>query len=222
MRSMFIVGVLTVGTVCAAQAPPAKKVAPARKTPARQSTFVCPDAEAQQGCKSYEELVRAKDKGLPINTAYICFRKKVDEFFVFMVSTPYPTRHWDEETKQMVLDQKPAFGNAQTYKNGVLVSTTMPTFNFSGQWKPSPFSKTTSYFTSDQFNFQKKEESDHDQGVFIDETQVSVDFKYQNPMEKAVRYTLIVQKSTGRFAESFRIESEKIPFSESTGYCVYH
>lgn len=219
MRRMFI-GVLIGGTLCAGQAPPPKKPAPARKTPAEQPSFVCPDAEAQQGCKSYQELLKAKDKSLP-DDAYFCFRKKEDEFFAVRFNRPYFTKRWDEESKQMVPDETPhsGIGYAQTYKDGVLDSTKMPTFNFSGQWRSMQWSES-GIFISDTLNFKKQDENDHDVGVSIDETQINVVFKYQNPMDKTIRYTLTIQRSTGRFAESFRIEAEKIPFSESTGYCI--
>jgi hypothetical protein len=219
MRSMFIVGVLIASTVCAGQAPSKK---PARKPPAAQPSFVCPDAEAQQGCKSYQELLKAKDKTLP-DDAYICFRKKEDEFFAFTFSRSYFTvkPHWDAESKTFVLaDPQIGIGYAQTYKDGVLVSTTMPTFNFSRQWKQTPFSES-GIFISDELNSKKQDENDHDVGVSIDDTQIGVEFKYQNPLDKTMHYTLAIQRSTGRFTESFRPESEKIAFSESTGYCVH-
>jgi hypothetical protein len=221
MRSLFIVGVLIAGTVCAGQAPPPKKAAPARKAPAAQSAFVCPDAEAQQGCKSYQELVRAKDKSLP-DHGYICFRRKEDEFFAVAFSTPYFSKRWDEESKQMVPDETPrkGIGYAQTYKDGVLDSSRMPTFNFSGQWKPMAYSES-GVFISDVLNFKKQDENDNDVGVSIDETQIMVQFKYQNQLDKTMYYALTIQRSTGRFTESFRPESEKISLSENIGYCVY-
>ena len=214
---MLIVGVLIAGTVCAGQAPPKK---PARKTPTAQSTFVCPDAEAQQSCKSYQELVKAKDKSLP-DDAYFCFRKKEDEFFAFRFSRPIFLQHWDKDAKQMVPDDtpRPGWGYAHTYKDGVQDSTKMPTLTFSGQWMP--LSGSASVFTSDSLNFKKQDEKDHDLGVSIDETQVALELKYQNRSDKTIHYTLTIQRSTGRFAENFREEAEKMSFIENTGYCVY-
>jgi len=152
MRSLFIVGVLIAGAVCAGQAPPPKKAAPALKAPAAQSPFVCPDAEAQQGCKSYQELLKAKDKGLP-DHGYFCFRKKEDSFFTITFNKPYFVPHWDEEAKTMVPDDKPrpGIGHAETYRDGVVDSVTMPHFNFTGKWMlllESP------YFTSETLNFK--------------------------------------------------------------------
>jgi hypothetical protein len=218
MRPIFVLAILIAGTVYAGQTPQKR---PARKTPAVQSTFVCPDAEAQQGCKSYQELLKAKDKSLP-DDGYICFRKKEDEFFAVTFTRPYFTikPHWDAESKKLVLDDpQGGFGYAQTYKNGVLDSTRMPTFSFSGQWKQRLYSES-GYFISDELNDKKQDENEHDVGVSIDQTQIMVQFKYQNPMDKTMHYALTIQVSTGRFAESFRDEPEKVPFLESTGYCV--
>jgi len=82
-------------------------------------------------------LVKAKDESLP-DDAFVCFRKKQDEFFVFTITRHSFIKHWDEEKKQMVPDKTPipGFGYTQTYKDGVLASTRMPVFNFSGQWEP--------------------------------------------------------------------------------------
>jgi hypothetical protein len=97
---------------------------------------------------------------------------------------------------------------------------TKRTFNFTGQWHWSSFSES-GYFTSDAFGLEKQDENDHNVGVSIDDTQVVVEFKYQNPLDKTIHYTLAIQRSTGRFTESFRTESEKIASSERTGYCVH-
>ncbi len=216
MKATFIVGVLIAGTVCAGQAPPKK---PAQNPRAAQPSFVCPDEEARQGCKSYQELLKAKDKSLP-DDGYICFRKKEDEFFVVSFTTPFFTikPHWDVESKKMVMDEpQSVFGYAQTYKNGVLDSTTMPTFDFSGQWKQRI--SGSAYFIPDKLNDEKQDDKDH-VDIYIDESQIIAQFKYQNPLDKTMHYTLTIQRSTGRFTESFRPESEKISFSEKIGYCV--
>lgn len=218
MRLIFIASVLTAGVVCAGQTPTQK---PAPKVPSAKRSFVCPDKEAQQACKSYEELLKAKDLGLPANNAYICFRKSADEFFVVTANSPIFPKHWDKELKQMVTDDtpRPGHGFAEAYKNGVLDSTIMPTFNFSGQWQ-SLFPES-GYFTSDKINGKSQDEKDPNVGVLFYDTQVNIGYKYSNRMEKTITYTLTIQRSTGRFTESFLTGEDKFPFSESTGYCVY-
>ncbi len=218
LMGTVIIGGVLLAAICDGQAPP-KKAAP--KTPAGKPAFVCPDAEAQQACKSYQELVKAKDPGLPDIRAYVCFRKSVDEFFVVSFGIPTFPKHWDKELKQLMPDDtpRPGHGHAETYKNGVLDSTTMPTFNFSGQWES--LYPDSSFFNSDKINGKNQDEKDPNVGVTIEDTQVNIGYKYANRMEKTITYTLTIQRSTGRFAESFLTEEDKFPFSESTGYCVY-
>lgn len=202
MRPLFIVSFLVVGTVCAGQALH-KKSAPQK--PAEQLAFVCPDAEAQQACKSYQELLKAKDTSLPVGSAYICFRKHVDEFFAIKFSQPFFLKHWDETSKQMVTANTPSPGSGytQTYKNGVQDTSIVPTFSFVGQWRPFPYSES-GVFVSDVINMTKQDENDPNVGVSIDEAQVSVGFKYKNRFDKTMLYTLTIQRSTRRFAESCR------------------
>jgi len=219
MRPFIIVCVLIAGTVCAGQAPP-KKSAP--KKPAEKPTFVCPDAEAEQACKSYRELLKAKDTGLPVSDVYVCFRKKVDEFFVVYIPQPYFRRHWDQESKQIVVESpRPGVGYAQTYKDGVLDSNAMPFFIFSGQWQAFEGSEVR-FFSSDTINRKKQDEKDPTVGVSVDETQVNVGYKFENRSGKNTLYTFTIQRSTGRFAESFLGETEALPILERTGYCTYH
>src|SRR6266851_6041451 len=120
-----------------------------------------------------------------------------------MFRIPYFKKHWDGEYKEMVLDETPipGFGYTQAYVDGVLDSSRMPTFSFQGQWQP--FSESSYYFASEKLNRKKQDENDHDLGVSIDETQVNVVFKYESTMDKTIRYALTIQRSTGRFAESF-------------------
>jgi len=217
-RSVLIGSVFVIATICAGQTPPKK---PAPKAPAAKPAFVCPDTEAQQACKSYQELLKAKDASLPDIRAYICFRKSEDQFFVVTFNTPYFPKHWDKDLKEMVPDDsaRPGLGHAETYKDGVLDSTTMPSFSFSGQWLP--FYPESGLFTSNKLNGKDLNEKDSNVGVTIDDAQVNIGYKYANRMEKTITYTLTIQRSTGRFAESFLTEEGKFPFSEGTGYCVY-
>ena len=217
---LFIVGVLLVPTICVGQVPQKKS---AQKTPAEHSTFICPDSEAQQACKSYQELVKAKDPSLPSSDYYACFRKSVDEFFVVHFSKPYFPKHWDPESRQMVVDESAhsaGRGLAQTYANGVLDSSAPPSIFFSGQWQPL-FSES-GIFASDKINGAKQDEKDTNVGISIDETQANVTYKYKNRFEKTIIYTLTIQRSTRRYTESFLVEADKLPFSQMGGYCAYH
>lgn len=205
---------------CAGQAASgAKKLT--RKTPQSAPSLVaCPEPETQKACKSYEELVRAKDTGLP-GHAYVCFRKDSDEFFVISFTEPYFLKHWDRELKEVVIDTeqtRPGGEFARTYRNGVEDSSVPPSLFYRGRW--SPYGES-GLFASEKINFKKQDENDPEVGVSIDENQLNVGYKYQNRFEKTITYSLTIQRSTGRFAESFRSESDKVPFSDSAGRCVF-
>ncbi len=164
----LIISVLT--TISAAQSIQKK---PTQRRRAANPSFTCPDSEAQQACKSYAELLKAKDTGLPLD-AYVCFRKSVDEFFLISFSQPYFRTKWDPDSKQMVVDYDytpPGRGSARTYKNGIEDSSAMPSLFFSGQWYPV-LEPEEGMFVSDKINSKKSDESDHDVGVSIDESQV--------------------------------------------------
>src|SRR5437588_5399733 len=111
---LFVASVIAVTD--AHQTAKPKKTAP--KPHPKSSSFTCPDPEAAQGCKSYEELVKAKDNGLP-DTGYVCFRKNEDEFFVIWFNAPFFKKHWDSELKKLVVDDDataPGRGHATSYK----------------------------------------------------------------------------------------------------------
>lgn len=226
--------VLVTTTSGAQTAHPTKKAAlskPEARTAATTSApapvpvpFVCPDVEAKQSCNSYEELVRAKDGGLQDDNddRYICFRKHTDEFFVLAVSPAQFEKTWNEKYRKMMVDPSATVdgaGYADSYKDGVENEHILPAFYFSGLWRPS-FGDAV-FFTATEFNFEKINEKESPSTVSINSGQVSVTYKYQNPMKQDIVYTLTIQRSTGRFVEAYQKASEQIPFSQDTGRCVY-
>jgi hypothetical protein len=207
-------------TPCAGQTTKGQEK-PARKASKPLSpSFVCPDAESQKACKSYDELVKAKDDGMPSH-GYVCFRKNQDDLFVISFSKPVFGTRWDADSKKYVIDPQQklyGFGSAQTYRDGVQDDSVMPSLAFSGTWATlagSPF------FVSDQINFKPKDEKDKDVGVSIYDSQLIIVHKYQNKADKSMTYNLTIQRSTGRFSEYFQEESEKLPFIEGAGRCIF-
>ncbi len=194
---------------------------PSKKPPrtARPATFTCPDTEARQACKSYEELLKANEAGLS-DAAYVCFRKNADEFFAISFLRPSFRKRWDADLKQLVLDGErtyPGYGSVWTYREGVQDPSMMPALSFSGTWIPYD---ETGIFASEKVGFKKQDENDPDVGVYIDASQFNAGYTYENKLGNKVRYSLTIQRSTGRFAESFQVETEKVPFREDAGYCI--
>lgn len=206
-------------TACAGQVPKGQEK-PARKAAKPVSpSFVCPDSESQKACKSYDELVKAKDDGLPSH-GYVCFRKNQDDVFVISFSKPVFRTHWNADSKKYSFDDQQklyGFGSAQTYRDGVQDDSVMPSLSFDGTWTILAGSPM---FVSDQINFKSKDEKDKDVGVSIYDSQLIIVYKYQNKADKNMTYNLTIQRSTGRFSEHFQEEGEKLPFIEGTGRCI--
>ena len=209
MRSVALMNLivpLLVAGGCAAQTSRPTDM-PAEKTQPTASAFTCPDPEAQKACKSYEELVKAKDTSLP-NGGYACFRKEKDEFFVVLFTNPIflPPKATDHGA-----------GYAHTYEDGVQNPEVVPAITFSGTWHQVGGSAS---FDSKKVVPYVLAVGARQGSVSIDEGQFNLDLKYRNRLGKTVNYNLTIQRSTGRFSESFQQEPEKVPFATNAGYCV--
>jgi hypothetical protein len=205
----------------------AKKSAPKAQ---HASSFTCPDPDAEQACKSYQELVKANDAAL-YEDAYYCFRKKQDQFFFVWFSKPYFRKHWDSENKCMAPDDAATSvgrGSAGTFTNGVEDYSAMPRLVFKGTWSPWPLSAQPDAGLFSSTSIRIAGHWNDDSGVIsVDVTQFSIDrLKYQNTLGETIQYDLTIQRSTGRFTESFSKplqgdETKQVPFGEGTGRCIY-
>jgi hypothetical protein len=89
----------------------------------------------------------------------------------------------------------------------------MPIHSFEGDWA----FPQESIFTAQKVN---RSPADDHSVVFIDRTQVSASARYKNQQDKNIDYTLIIQRSTGRFAERYTDEGQQTPFLDQQGRCV--
>jgi hypothetical protein len=189
------------------------------------SAFECPDKDSAKACASFLELWRASDEGVRPDVsangvAYVCFRQPDDEFFVFSLDGPLFQMHFDPETKKRVpVDSAVSrrFGFVRGFKDGIAESSITPITMFSGNWTyiGEPF------FVATRINVTNipPEGDDSGSGINIDPWQVSAQLRYKSRLDKNIDYRLVIQRSTGRFSESYTEESAKVPFSERTGRC---
>ncbi len=189
-----------------------------------QSSFTCPDSAAAQSCKSYGELLRAGDRGLPSEgyvRSYVCFRKHIDEFFSVWFTPPDFRKHWDAESQEMVIDDSASSvgrGGTSSYKDGVEDYRVQPNLAFKGKWTLLGHSVV---FASEKLLFVA-DNPGNDSVVSIDDRQFSIaKYQFKNSLGKTISYNLTIQLSTGRFSESFIEASKQVPFSQSAGYCIY-
>jgi hypothetical protein len=185
--------------------------------------FVCPDSEAKLSCKSYEELVKAKDQSLPSvsDERYVCFRKSADEFFVIAFSAPRFEKIWNEKYKTVMTDPSATLdgtGYADSFKNGVESPQLLPSFFFTGTWRPY----NDGIFSASALDFEAIDfKRDPHSALDINRSQFSVSYKYKNTTKQDVIYKLTIQRSTGRFIESFHNAIGQETLSQNTGRCVY-
>lgn len=221
----FIISVLAL--YCGGQkvSPPKKAVTKNEVLPHQHpgASFTCPEPEAKQSCNSYVEMAKAKDSALPSKTdnRYVCFRRNVDQFFVVAFATPFFLPTWNEKYKKTMVDPSATnegSGFASTFKDGVEDSRSMPSLFFSGTWRPYD----EGMFSATDLNFEKIKTTDEPlSSVYINYSQLSLTYNYQSSTNTDVIYSLTIQRSTGRFVESFQKKSEQTPFFEGTGRCIY-
>jgi hypothetical protein len=213
------VGLATTWLTAAQQKPPT--------SPPKGATtfnFRCPDSLAEKACKSFEELWRAGDEGLRPpsvrdSVAYVCFRQPRDAFFVVFIYGPvFTQKHYDPYLKKLIPDDDASSiepGYIRAFVDGIEDEQAGPVHRFSGEW---------TYLVGDLLfsakRMDSKDVSDSDTvGFSIDPQQVSAAVQYTNQLGKPVNYKMVIQRSTGRFSEKYTEESEKVPFSETTGRC---
>jgi len=208
---------------CIAQTASAPKKPASKSLSSAAPSFACPDPEYEQACKSYEELLKARDEAVTPaagNTRFVCFRKKTDEFLVIYFSTPIFSKKWDQQLQQLVVDPTATYqglGTVHTFKDGVLEGSAAPSMIFVGKWIAGYDGGT---FVSNVIDFHKQDETNPASSVVIDDSQITVNQTFKNKLDKNIKYTLTIQRSTGRFSENFLQESEQIPFLQNVGRCV--
>ncbi|MBZ5499959.1 MAG: hypothetical protein LAP85_26475 [Acidobacteriia bacterium] len=158
------------------------------------------------------------------NATYVCFRPGVDEFFLVSFNKPsYLNTRWDKNLKQLVIgDDATAQGNGYTsaFNKGIPDGRTVPNFVFAGTWHHFSESWGGDTFESDRTNFKRANESKQ-RVLVIDASQISIqDFQYTNSESKTIHYNLTIQRSTGRFSETFLGEDNKVPFIDRSGRCL--
>jgi hypothetical protein len=182
--------------------------------------FTCPDPLAAEACKSFEELYKAGDKGLTLasrwETGYVCFRQNEDQFFVLTLNKPLFPLHWDKETKSPIPDDDATaygFGSVNAYSNGVNDFSIMPIFEFAGRWTPAgPTLSAT------RINGEDNPDPTHN-GISVDPEQINATWRFKNRFDKDVDYHLVIQRSTGRFTETYTEPPSHVAFAEQHGRC---
>jgi hypothetical protein len=203
--------------------PTASKTHGGQKKGGDNSEFVCPDPLAAEACKSFTELYSAGDEGVkPLyenSVEYACFRPNTDAFFIVELTYPiFFKTHLDPSSHKMVPDDDAtAYGSGRinAFSKGIQDTSILPIFYFRGKWTypPAPI------FTAVAINtLSELADTDHS-GVTVESSQIAASFRYKNRTDKDIDYSLVIQRSTGRFSEAFIEQPAKSPFWEINGRC---
>jgi hypothetical protein len=238
----------------------------------------CTDPDSMVACKSFKQLVDARDKGLldsltgnkdsrDKHFAYVCLPPKEDTFKVVEFDEPSPEeyRPYSPPVAGMKLVALMQENEAFPYKEGMPVTQHLDvrekwyedhddfsSYEFGwiyvdswesgiltdyvsdiGKWKrPLPQGHSPSvedvFFESAHQWLAKFNEADANQFAAVDDrkrprisvgdTEIYVRYSYKNKHDDYTDYTLTIQRSTGRFTESF--EATGLDPSEDSGTCM--
>jgi len=189
---------------------------------AQMLAFQCPEGGYTQSCKSYQELVQAKDEDVAANL--VCFREVTDEFFVINVGyvseSTYTWYHLDHGFYRLQPGAKQSGSvSIYTFKNGIQDSSQNPYLIASGNW----FAFTSNFiFTGHEWNVRTtgKTSSKPESQLDISSDQIVLSKHYISRTNKVVDYSLTIQRSTKRFSESFDVAHDSKLNIENTGRCV--
>jgi len=190
--------------------------------------FPCPTHSP--GCDSYEELLNAKDPSIASpEVRYACFRDASDEFFVIKAVDPLllPSLWWKWNptlatyVPNFAADSSEVSLEVATFSNGVEDDSRMPYIYAQGKWLPM-FGNGLHFFGSSRRYDSKTSKwiPNRDATASVDDSQVSVELKYDSQTNKKVEYSLTMQRSTKRFKEAFNVIGDPKADFDNTGRCV--
>jgi hypothetical protein len=177
-------------------------------------TMGCPDPDAAAACHSFGESLAANDVDLMDDFAtkdhvYICFRTKEDVFLTLWFSEPVQLA-WQRDAQKSAFTQISGVGLA-LYKNGIWDGDEVTAL---GRWETFDPESYATFYGKFESSVSKGE-------VHIDHTAVTVQESYQNKADSETTHTFTLQRSTGRFTETYQWESlGKTQRKEYSGRCL--
>jgi hypothetical protein len=193
----------------------------------------CPTADGQEACHSFRGLLSADDPDIldliaRLEHTYVCFRPSEDTFFTVWFSEPV---EWNwlkpSEEDQKALKLSPfslmQFGSlgVDYYKQGVhekkLSLSGVSIWSYvplGADFTPSALAHLAT--SSDA----KLERSDAQPTIEVDGTRIAVSEEYKNNKDEEIRHTLLIQRSTGRFTETYEESSSQRTILDYSGRCL--
>ena len=190
---------------------------------------VCSGAFVETACRSLTELLDATDPDLldllaRMEHVYVCFRPGSDTFFTLWFTEPDP-HGWREENDQERKLWPAAPGTLVTfgfpgvyyYSRGLQEKDTH--MQGEGVWQFLPLGRDTS--PASMARIASSKDAKYFSKVFqIDGTGVYASERYTNVKHQEVEHVLEVQRSIGRFSESYKFATQNQLIEDFSGKCV--
>jgi hypothetical protein len=183
------------------------------------------------GCKSFNEMVLAKDTGIVAeltavdNRVYVCFSPKKDTFHILRF--PVPIRSgWN---KKDLVEKQEARAQFCTFEKGQFEGCRTSGFAYTKVESEAPhLNMSGSSFASDQYSKEQNPTNSTDKALAslnsfflfsVDSNDLIVSYKFANQAGVESWYQLTIRVSTLRFAESYEFENPDSK-TEENGYCA--
>ena len=184
----------------------------------------CTDPDATVACHSFQELLAAKDADLMDDFAtrtdvYVCFRPKEDAFFELWFNTPGEGA-WMEGGHDSGVFTQSKGAELALYEGGIYDED--QSVDVVGEW--SSFGKEPGYATFEGcHNGRARCQSEEDQGkgkIYVNQTHIIVSDSFKNKTGEETNHTFTVQRSTGRFTETYEFKIGKAQQIKYSGRCL--
>jgi hypothetical protein len=185
------------------------------KSASTTRSVVCTEPQSSEACMSFKQLVEAHDKDvldrISLPTSYVCFRSDEDAFVIFHLGTA-PKSGWkdyhDDAGERPEI--KSTFSLTE-YRDGVFYSFKAA----SDYWRR---------FRADEeptVNTEVTEGQAKGLKVTADETEISIEYPFENQNSGRTLYSLTIRRSTGRFSERFESGASALG-KRSSGTCLIY
>jgi hypothetical protein len=180
----------------------------------KRTMMECPDSDANVACHSFQELLVAKDADLMGTLrccqTFICFRPKEDVFLLLRGSEPEEGL-WEKNEKFAAFTYMSAI-ELLRFKNGIFDHGGESAFA-RGQWRSSDKTPGTASFTGESIS-----EGNSKGQIDVEGATVTVSHSFENRNGSNTLYSFKLQKSTGRFTETFA--APNFPDNQVAGRCL--
>jgi hypothetical protein len=195
----------------AQQKPPENSQLP-RKSEA--PTVTCSEAQTSKACSSFKQLLEADDQDIleifSLRPSYVCFRSNDDAFLIFTVVEPFESE-WKKSDHGV--------GQIQKYESDAYLYEFRDGVSYMTHYAREYWRRIVPAL-GPEYHYQATQGTDKGLYINIDDTEISIDYPFKNQNGGTTHYSLTIRRSTGRFTETFAVDTA--PFLKHSGTCLIY